>query len=66
MNEQVERHYASSDLIGAIRAGLQAAGKLLGKLKPEDLVAVDEFHVRGRPDGGLLPRGGRNGALGRA
>lgn len=48
MSEQVERHYASNDLIGAIRAGLSAAGKTPGKVKPEDLVAVDEFHVRGR------------------
>ena len=45
----VENHYASGDLAGAILAALQAAGKDLGHLTPDDLAPVDEFHGGQRP-----------------
>ncbi|MDF2764702.1 MAG: SAM-dependent methyltransferase [Rhodospirillales bacterium] len=44
----VERHYARSGLIEAIREGLKASGKELDRLSPADLAAIDEFHIRGR------------------
>ena len=40
----VEQHYASRDLVAAILAALQAAGKDLDRLTPDDLAPVDEFH----------------------
>lgn len=46
--QKVEAHYAPRELEAAILAALVAAGKDVGNLKPEDLVAIDEFHVRGR------------------
>jgi MPBQ/MSBQ methyltransferase len=44
----VERHYARSGLLDAIREGLKASGKDLDRLAPADLAAIDEFHIRGR------------------
>jgi ubiquinone/menaquinone biosynthesis C-methylase UbiE len=44
----VDAHYAHRDLEGAILAALIAAGKDPDRLKAEDLMAMDEFHVRGR------------------
>jgi SAM-dependent methyltransferase len=41
---RVEEHYASEDLGAAILAALQAAGKDLDHLTPDDLAPVDEFH----------------------
>ncbi len=46
--ERIARHYARSDLRPAILMALQAAGKDLRRLTPEDLAPIDEFHVRGR------------------
>lgn len=44
---QVKSHYFHGDLDSALQAGLEAAGQ--GEtLRPEELAAVDEFHVRGR------------------
>src|SRR5258708_3891744 len=44
----VESHYARSDLGAAILSALQAAGKDIDHLTPDDLAPVDEFHTRGR------------------
>lgn len=44
----VDAHYAHQDLEGAILAALGSAGKDPDRLKAEDLIAIDEFHVRGR------------------
>ncbi|MBI2959596.1 MAG: methyltransferase domain-containing protein, partial [Betaproteobacteria bacterium] len=48
LNEDIQRHYASSDLETAILAALANAGKDLDKLRSEDLAPIDEFHIRGR------------------
>ena len=45
----VESHYTSGDVGGAILAALQAAGKDLDHLSPDDLAPVDEFHGGQRP-----------------
>lgn len=44
----VEQHYTRTELLGAILAGLERAGKDLKNLTPADLAPVDEFHIRGR------------------
>ena len=44
----VERHYARSDLVEAIRSALLRLGKDPAKLTPADLAGFDEFHTRGR------------------
>jgi ubiquinone/menaquinone biosynthesis C-methylase UbiE len=41
-------HYAGQDLAAAILGGLQAAGKDTERLTPDDLAAVDQFHIRGK------------------
>jgi ubiquinone/menaquinone biosynthesis C-methylase UbiE len=41
-------HYGGRDLATAILAGLQAAGKDLQALTPDDLAAVDQLHFRGK------------------
>jgi ubiquinone/menaquinone biosynthesis C-methylase UbiE len=43
--QQVARHYTHGALEDAILAGLTAAGKDIGKLTPDDLAPVDEFHL---------------------
>jgi ubiquinone/menaquinone biosynthesis C-methylase UbiE len=48
LNEDIQQHYARSDLGTAILAALSEAGKDVNHLKPEDLAPVDEFHIRGR------------------
>jgi SAM-dependent methyltransferase len=45
----VEDHYTRSDLGELILAALQAAGKDIDRLTPDDLAAVDEFHGGQRP-----------------
>jgi SAM-dependent methyltransferase len=46
--EDVERHYGRGGLLARILAALQAAGKDIDNLTPDDLAAVDEFHSRRR------------------
>lgn len=46
--QRVDAHYAHSDLESAINGVMVAAGKDPRMLRAEDLVAIDEFHVRGR------------------
>lgn len=48
VNETVQAHYTRSGLGGLILAALEAAGKDLDRLTPEDLAPIDEFHIRGR------------------
>lgn len=49
MTNPVETHYSGSeDLTGDIVAALVRAGKSIDELRPEDLAAIDEFHIRGR------------------
>src|SRR5215467_919530 len=45
----VETHYTSQDLGQVILAALEAAGKDIGHLTPDDLAPVDEFHGGQRP-----------------
>jgi SAM-dependent methyltransferase len=45
---RVAVHYGRADLEAAILAAVVAEGKDPEHLRPEDLVAVDEFHVGGR------------------
>jgi ubiquinone/menaquinone biosynthesis C-methylase UbiE len=48
-DEQIlNAHYAGRDLEAAIMAGLRAAGKDNDQLTPDDLAAVDQFHLRGK------------------
>ena len=48
MREDIEGHYTHGDVVESIREGLRRAGKDPENLAPDDLAAVDEFHVRGR------------------
>jgi ubiquinone/menaquinone biosynthesis C-methylase UbiE len=48
VEDQVAQHYARGDLTQAIFDALSAAGKDLGRLTPDDLAPVDEFHTGGR------------------
>jgi len=48
IDRRVAAHYGRGDLEAAITGALAAAGKELDRLAPEDLAAVDEFHIRGR------------------
>jgi len=44
----VARHYGDTGLLARIFAGLEASGADLGRLQPDDLSAVEEFHIGGR------------------
>jgi SAM-dependent methyltransferase len=46
--DSVKNHYSSRGLEARLLAALVAAGKNPDRLTPEDLAAVDEFHIRGR------------------
>lgn len=49
MTSEVERHYCMTGLLTAdIRLALIVLGKDLQKLEPQDLEAIDQFHIRGR------------------
>jgi ubiquinone/menaquinone biosynthesis C-methylase UbiE len=43
----VERHYSRGDLWERICDGLRAAGKDPDRLRPDDLLPVDQLHIRG-------------------
>ncbi len=47
MLDTLKTHYAAPGLISRIEAGLAQLGKHPPALGPDDLSAVDEFHVRG-------------------
>lgn len=44
----VQSHYARPSLFDVIAEALERAGKDLGRLSPDDLAPIDEFHTRGR------------------
>jgi ubiquinone/menaquinone biosynthesis C-methylase UbiE len=46
-DNEVETHYSRGDLYQAITGALEAAGKNLANLQPEDLDPVEHFHGRG-------------------
>jgi SAM-dependent methyltransferase len=48
VNEAIQTHYGRQDVGSVILRALENAGKDLGRLTPEDLAPVDEFHIRGR------------------
>ncbi|MBP2290338.1 class I SAM-dependent methyltransferase [Azospirillum rugosum] len=48
IEQQVAEHYGRSDLASDILGALERAGKDIDRLRPEDLAAIDEFHIRGR------------------
>jgi len=47
-DEDLTRHYAPGDLATAVLTAIAKTGKDPSRLTPEDLVPMDEFHVRGR------------------
>lgn len=47
--ESVARHYARSDLVDAIRVGIEKLGKTPATLGVQDLAPVDHFHIGGWP-----------------
>jgi ubiquinone/menaquinone biosynthesis C-methylase UbiE len=47
-SEAIAGNYRQSNLTESILAALVSTGKNLDHLSPEDFVAIDEFHVRGR------------------
>jgi MPBQ/MSBQ methyltransferase len=48
LNRTIQDHYSRPDLGKLILAALEQAGKDVDRLVPEDLAAIDEFHIRGR------------------
>lgn len=48
IEQRVAEHYGRSDLASDILGVLERAGKDIDRLLPEDLAAIDEFHIRGR------------------
>lgn len=50
MDASIAEHYGGSrDVVGEIRDRLRAWGTGVDELTPEQLAAIDEFHIRGRP-----------------
>jgi SAM-dependent methyltransferase len=47
-NQAINQHYGRGDLGAAILAALEAAGKDLERLSPDDLALVDQFHLGGK------------------
>jgi MPBQ/MSBQ methyltransferase len=47
LEQEVARHYHGS-LEAAILAGLQAMGRERDHIRPDDLAAIDEFHIGGK------------------
>src|SRR5215204_3421180 len=45
---EVADHYTHGDLERAILAGLRALGRDADDIRPEDLAAIDEFHIGGQ------------------
>ncbi|TDJ72994.1 MAG: methyltransferase domain-containing protein [Proteobacteria bacterium] len=48
VKRSVESHYGVDGILESILKALQAMGKNIEQLTPEDLAPVDEFHIRGR------------------
>lgn len=47
-DREINHHYGRGDLEMTLLGALQAAGKNLEQLKPDDLVLVDHFHIAGK------------------
>ena len=47
VEQDVARHYTHGTLEETILAGLKAMGRVPERLQPEDLAAIDEFHIGG-------------------
>ena len=47
-SEAITKHYGRADLGSVILAALEASGKDIDHLKPDDLEQIDELHSRGR------------------
>ena len=48
LEQSVARHYTHGSLQATIFRALEASGKDIDRLAPDDLAAVDEFHIGGR------------------
>jgi ubiquinone/menaquinone biosynthesis C-methylase UbiE len=48
LEQEVAGHYSHGSLEAAILAGLQAMGRERSHIQPDDLAAIDEFHIGGR------------------
>ncbi|HEX2113001.1 MAG TPA: methyltransferase domain-containing protein, partial [Alphaproteobacteria bacterium] len=48
VEQDVSRHYTQGNLQEAVLKGLQALGRAPGHVRPEDLSAIDEFHMGGQ------------------
>jgi ubiquinone/menaquinone biosynthesis C-methylase UbiE len=48
VTDHIEKHYGRGKILDSILNALKTSGKELSRLKPADLAAVDEFHIRGR------------------
>ena len=46
--KNIEQHYHANSIVQSILDGLTNSGKNINQLKPDDLIAVDAFHIRGR------------------
>src|SRR5215472_9611961 len=46
--QTIAEHYGRADLGTVILAALNAAGKNIDRLEPDDLAPIDELHSRGR------------------
>ena len=46
--QEVATHYSHGNLEAAILAGLQAMGRDRDHIRPDDLAAIDEFHIGGK------------------
>jgi SAM-dependent methyltransferase len=48
LDEEVASHYSHGSLEAVILAGLQAMGRERDHIRPDDLAAIDEFHIGGQ------------------
>jgi MPBQ/MSBQ methyltransferase len=48
VDKSISRHYGRTGLSGAFIAALRAAGKSTDSPSIDDLVPVDQFHIRGK------------------
>jgi SAM-dependent methyltransferase len=47
LEQEVARHYTHGDLQDRVLQGLKAIGRAPDNVRPEDLAAIDEFHIGG-------------------
>ena len=48
LEQEVASHYSHGSLEAVILAGLQAMGRERDHIRPDDLAAIDEFHIGGQ------------------